>query len=384
MTAPPPGHLPPFAAPRPMAAISPSRFTGLETCALREVWSANRVPELLSTSPAGRVGAAAHRLLEEAGRGTFGGPSNERIAARWDELIAAIEEAMARSWLDRHLLPLSTAVPDYEVRRLRAVSRALQLAADAVARAGALHSSPGAPYGCELAVATPDGKATGRIDAVLPGTCGPIIRDYKSGAIHESPTSTDIKHAYAAQLKLYAAIYERMTGAWPERLEVIALSGEPEAVKFTAEECARVLEDAIRMLDHVNEIVETTHDGPAVARRLASPAPPTCAFCRYRPCCEAYADASQSAPTLRWPNDVWGRLAGRRVLGNGREMIVIDSQNGRLSLRDLTPGDNRHPALRSLNIGDEVGAFSMRPGGSPSSFSEGEFTVIYTRSRDQN
>lgn len=377
MTLPEPGYLPAIAAPRPMGAISPSRFTGIEECALREVWSANHAPGLLPASPAAWVGTAAHRLLEEAGQGGFNGPADERIPVRWHQLIDTAEQAMQRSWLERHLVPLSAAVPDFEVRRLRAVSRARQLAAETVVSERAFSGSRSGHYGYELAVTTPDGKAAGRIDAVLPGARGPVIRDYKSGAIHEGPTATRIKRAYAIQLKLYAAIYQQMAGTWPERLEVLSLSGEPEAVAFTAEECAGLLEGAIRLLDHVNEIVQSTADQVAVARQLASPTPAACGFCTYRPHCAAYIDASLSAPELRWPGDAWGSVAERRTLGNGHELIAVDTHRGPVVLRGLTPGHDRHPALRWLRVGDQVGIFGMRSDGSPSSFTESQFTVIY-------
>lgn len=377
MTPPKPGCLPPVAPPRPMGAISPSRFTGMEACALREVWSASRAPGLLPASPAAWVGTAAHRLLEEAGKGAFNGPADERIPVRWHQLIDSAEEAMQRSWLERHLVPLSAAVPDFEVRRLRAVSRARQLADEGVVSKGAVSGWDGTHHGYELAVSTPEGKAAGRIDAVLPGAYGPVIRDYKSGAIHEGLTTTRIKRAYAIQLKLYAAIYQQTTGTWPERLEVMALSGEPEAVAFTPEECARLLEDAIKLLDRVNEIVQSAPDEEAAARRLATPAPSVCGFCPYRPHCGSYTDASLSAPELRWPGDAWGRVAERRTLGNGRELIAVDSPRGPVLLRGLTPGHDRHPTLRWLDVGDQVGIFGMRPGGSALSFTEGQLTVIY-------
>ena len=52
-----------------LKTISPSRFTALQECALREVWAASQTPQLLPSSPSARLGSIIHRLLQEAGEG---------------------------------------------------------------------------------------------------------------------------------------------------------------------------------------------------------------------------------------------------------------------------------------------------------------------------
>jgi len=113
----------------PLLSISPARFTALRECPLREVWTTAHNFPLLPTSPKARVGTIAHHLLAEAGRGLF---TNDikKIEARWDYLLEQTEHEMMRSWLDRHLLPLSHSVQDLEVRKIRAVSRSAEIAAN--------------------------------------------------------------------------------------------------------------------------------------------------------------------------------------------------------------------------------------------------------------
>ena len=103
------------------------------------------------------------------------------IEARWEELVKMSERLAAQSWLDRHLLPLSAAIPDFEVRKLRAIAGASALAATAAAKTNTVQHVHPRLLGFELAVATPDGLAAGRIDAVVADEDGPIVRDYKSG-----------------------------------------------------------------------------------------------------------------------------------------------------------------------------------------------------------
>lgn len=65
-----PGVLPRTPSIHPLKRISPSRFISLRECALREVWTANRQPSLLPTSPVAKLGTAIHKLLELAGKST--------------------------------------------------------------------------------------------------------------------------------------------------------------------------------------------------------------------------------------------------------------------------------------------------------------------------
>jgi PD-(D/E)XK nuclease superfamily len=373
-------HMPGVLGPPPgvdaLTAISPSRFAALQQCALREVWAANRVPALLPTGPAARLGTVVHRLLEEAGRGVLNAGEAD---SRWNALIAAAEQAASQNWLDRHLLPFRTAIPDFEVRALQALERARLLAAEAAPIPRPDMARGETAVGYELPVETPDGKARGSIDAVIPGEGGPVLRDYKSGAIFEPGpgTAREIKTAYANQLKLYAAIYSAMTGTWPSRLEVVPVAGEPQAVEFSAAECEQLLDQAIHTLDAVNDVISSPEPYPSRHERLARPAPQTCGNCPYRPGCAPYAAAAAADPEAGWPPDRCGRLTELRVLGNGSLMLALDSGTATVRIRSIDPSPQRHPALEVISPGDSVSAFNLRPAGGPTSFAQGRFTVLY-------
>ncbi len=356
--------------------ISPSRFAGFQECALREVWAANRTPPLLPTSPAARLGTVAHRLLEEAGRGRLHDGDPDR---RWNQLLSTAEQMASRSWLDRHLLPLRTAIPDFEVRKLQAVTRARQLASQAAAMPPPEAASTQPAIGYEMPVETPNGKAGGKIDAIVAGDTGPVVKDYKSGAIFEprADNGHQLKEAYAIQLKLYAAIYSAMTGTWPSSLEIVPLAGAPQLVEFTTEECAQLLENAIRALDAVNDVISSQQSAAARRERLAGPSPRTCRHCPYRPSCAPYANAVAHDPEADWPWDRHGLLLEMRALGNGRLMLALDTGTATVRIRGVDPTLHRHPALGTVVLGDAIGAYNLRPAGSPTSFAEGRFTVFY-------
>jgi RecB family exonuclease len=374
-----PGILPPVPELGPLGAISPSRFIGLQACALREVWSARRAPALLPTAPAARLGTVVHRLLEDAGRGRFVTATGAAVDARWDELIQASDHSAARSWLDRHLVPLSSAVPDFQVRKLRALAGARALADAAVPKPRSDHAKHHLLFGYEVAVATPDGQAGGRIDGVIPSKDGPIIRDYKSGAIYEVSDTHElaIKEAYSAQLKLYAAIYAAMTGTWPSRLELVPVGAKPEPVKFTVDESTSLLSTAVHLHDRINRIVESGTTATSKMVELAAPLPATCTHCPYRPNCMPYRDALASDDVSGWPSDFHGELLDVRTLGNGRRMVSLDCSGRTVLIRGLNPDPDRHPALGLSVTGDAIAVYNLRPAGSPTSFSEGPSTVFY-------
>lgn len=374
-----PGIVPVAPELQPLGSISPSRFIGLQMCSLREVLAANHTPALLPTAPSARLGSVVHRLLELAGRGYFVGADRVEVEARWEELLRAAEQEAARSWLDRHLLPLSAFIPDFEVRRLRALAAALAIAANSASRSEARRSAHPQLLGYELDVVTPDGRATGRIDAVIQGDGGPVLRDYKSGAIHsvDDDGNRVVREEYASQLKLYAAMYAEMSGIWPVRLELVPVGEEPESIDFTIEECTSLLTDALCILDRINGILTSGISSTSVMHELAGPAPSTCMYCTYRPLCAPYADARTLSDASGWPNDVRGELREIRLLGNGRLIVALDTPGGTVWIRGLDPDPARHPILGRLTPGDSIAAFGLRPSGTLTSYSEGPFSAIY-------
>jgi RecB family exonuclease len=351
----------------------------MESCALREVWAAAREPAVLPTTPAAAVGTVSHRLLEEAGRGDFNTLPKSAIGHRWDELLTGAEATYSRSWLNRHLVPLARTLPDFEVRRLQALAAAKALAEASRNARNQVADQPGArPSGCEVPVSTPDGQAGGRIDAVSQTPEGPVLKDYKSGAIYtHGPGVLALKPEYTTQLKLYAGIYAAMTGVWPARLEVVPIAGPPEEVPFTETECQRLLVHALHLRDEINAIIRQVAPTLERMRRLAAPVPTSCVYCPYRPHCAPYEAARQDQPDGAWPLDTWGTLSDLRLLGNGRRLLTINTPTGYTYVRGIDPTPGRHPALDAAKPGDHIACYNLRPGGSATSLTEGQYTVFY-------
>jgi hypothetical protein len=366
----------------PLERVSPSRFQSLKECALRELWTAARVPNQLPIAPTARLGSAIHRLLEEAGKGLFREGGRAAIEKRWDGLADEVESVMQGSWLERHFVPLKTAVPDYEVRRFRAIQRAQEITESLPA----LPAPPDGqvPRGTEVWVSTPDGLAGGYIDQVEASVVGSVLRDYKSGHILAGASAQGagtVKEAYEVQLKLYAAIYASTAGVWPGRLELVPLQGPVREVAFTAAECQELLWQAREAVVTINTIIANNPPADAEAM-LAAPSPGACRHCLFRPSCAAYRRAREHGAVVEnsWPNDLWGTVREKRVLGNGKMLLTIQPATPGLPLatiRGLNPSPDRHPTLPSLLPGHSAAAFGLKGGDQGGTFQESAWTVIY-------
>jgi RecB family exonuclease len=368
----------------PLKRISPSRYASLRQCALREVWSANKQDGLLPSSPAAQLGTVIHRLLEEAGAGRFTTDTHVAVEKRWKELVDSAEEKVISSWLNRHLLPLSKVIPDFEVRRLRACKRAYELSESyATLSEGAYGKSKW--FGNELWVESRDGLIGGYIDSVVASSEGPIIRDFKSGSVVETAplqSLSVLKSEYVVQLKLYAALYATLTGTWPAKLELVPLQGEPLRVPYDPAECLALLEDASRSLQKTNEVILSRSQAPRRPEEyLANPHDSHCRFCPFRPSCSAYQRYNADAHiAVRTSHDIIGTLVEIRALGNSTLLISVEASgeaNKVKRVRNLTPNSSRHPALGYLQKGDRVGLFNLKFGGSEDSFIEIPLTTIY-------
>jgi hypothetical protein len=384
-----PGLLPGVLPVRPLRRLSPSRFTALQGCALREVWASGRQPPLLPVSPRARLGTAAHELLELAAKGHFGiSPSGlaELVEEAWEMEVAKAEQEMAASWLERHLVPLRESVADYEVLRLRACHKAREIASESLLGQRTRDARP--MTGFEVWVATNDGSVGGFIDAVQETNEGPVLRDYKSGYVLERIETggvAQIKKSYELQLKIYAALYEAAYGRWPVGLEIVPLQGEAIAVPFQPREAVDLLSAAKDCLKGVNDRIggiSTTTDPASLAEGLATPKPSICGLCTYRPACTAYRRARQSSDEPGWPEDVWGVVTEIRQLGNGRLSIAIETINrlNETRVRGLDPSTSRHPALAGLQVADSCGVFNLRGSSASSGLVETSRTVFYRAS----
>ncbi len=355
----------------PLKRISPSRYNSLLECSLREVLSAKRQAPLLPSSPAARIGSVIHSLLEEAGKGLLP-PDSDEITNRWDVLIADLESKLRENWLDTSCVPFSKTVRDYDLKRLRAIRKAEEIATGC---SGPIATSSSTNN--EVWVQSQDGLLAGSIDFVEHTAEGPKLRDYKTGQIFEGE---EIKTEYKLQLKLYAALYKQSVGEWPIGLQIEPLGGQNVEVEFTPEECTKLLFQAVSDLNAVNQLIGALNDATTQSssmRALATPSPQKCKFCVFRPACGPYLRDRPRQEPEGWPIDLLGKVSEITQLNNGRLLLAIETSLGTMYVRGLTNSAYRHPALPMLSRANSIGMFNLQKTPATDTFSESPQTVIY-------
>lgn len=356
----------------------------MRSCLLREVWTAAGNPPLLPPSPLAELGTVIHELLGAAGRGELEGGGHDRIETTWLDLVSRAEMRMARSALQRHQVPLSRSIPDYEVRRLRAFHRAAEIAGVAVRghvgrpRQGSEHT------GCEVWVESNDGRIGGYIDRAKMTPEGVVLSDYKSGAVlvsDENASSRMARRAYKEQLMLYATLYRLTFGVWPVRLEAVPLQGAAVAVPFDAAEAEGLHADAVVFLQDANRRIAEIEIGRGKAAELASPRSGHCRLCLFRPACQAYWFARTQSPQEKWPSDVRGVVHETTCLRNGKVCMRIaqSDQPGAscMTVRNLTDDTTRHPLLHKTQPGSRVALCGLGYDYRSGDYAETESTVIF-------
>lgn len=364
--------------------VSPSRYTAMHACLLREIWIASGNEPLLPSSPLAELGSVIHHLLEAAGRGQLDGGQNGSVDATWEELISQAEKKMALSALRQHQVPLSRSIPDFEVRKLRACHRAAEIAHDAFQSHDNRPRQSSHPTGFELWVESHDGQVGGYIDRVTNTKDGVVLSDYKSGAILASGTGGgpgELKRTYKEQMELYAGLYRLKSGAWPIGLRIVPLQGTPVEVVLDPENAERLLAEASTFLCAANERIAEVKNGSAEITALALPKAVHCRLCLFRPACRAYWIARERSSYEKWPADVKGVLRETTRLHNRRACMRIAQDDSSMSscftVRNLTDCTNRHPLLHHAQPGSRVAIYGLKYHYRSGDYTETQNTIIY-------
>ena len=357
---------------RQVSVISPSRFSGMQGCQLREAWAAGGAQGLVPSSPSAFIGTVVHKVVEEASLGT-----DENPAQLFDRLARAADDRLLEDPIHCRWVPLSEHAPDYSQIRQRAID--LALAATPNSRRPISHGRR--RVGREVRVTAREGKLRGIIDEVDVSGGRVILRDLKTGVVRRSgTTSPEAKQEYATQMRMYAAMYaeddEISGGKWPHLLELVPLFGPSLSVPFNPDECILLLDQAVEALAAINRTIEA-HDRGKAEMLLARPSPDVCRWCAYRPVCIAYRNASSRDDDVAWPADVWGSVADKAVKGNGTLAISVRRGEQLFRIRDIEPTSSTYPQFAGLDLGSSIGVFGLRRSRVEDTFSASDSTVIY-------
>lgn len=314
-----------------LTRISPSRYSALRLCALREIWTADKQPPLLPISPSARLGMTAHKLLEL----TFSGQlkDEESMLHCWENEIRNHELEMRNNILEKHLVPLALNTSNYKVKQIMTFNIVRILLREFNNQTKKVRKAE-----TELWVQTKDEKIGGKIDSVKYADDGIYIIDYKTGAIIDYfSNDNSVKEEYQEQLKIYAGLYYESHGVWPVKLILIGLDKSEYNIPFNHEECLNLLNDAKSYFDKLNKLITSGLDSTS----FAAPSQAACRYCVYRPACRVYWNKREDMDN--WPADFTGTVKDKIILGNGLFRVVLENKEKRVTIRGLSPG--RHTFL---------------------------------------
>lgn len=355
----------------------------MRSCLLQEVWTSSGTEILLPSSPVAELGSVIHKLFEVAGRGQLIEASKEKVDETWARLIMEAEDRMLKSHVRKLLVPLSKSIPDFEVRRLRACRRAVQIAQEIRCSPLKFNDDSSGCTGFELWIETNDGAVGGYIDHIKRTDQGIVLVDYKSGAVLErdSGGTRVVKEAYKDQMELYAALYHYKFGEWPVDLEIVRLEGAVMKLEWEPVGAEQLLASARRLIQDVNMKIAEVQSGKIGATSLASPNARGCGVCLFRPGCQAYWTVREHDLTQRWPHDIRGILKEKIALRNGTFCLRItkdlSSTDEVASIRNISNSPQRHPLLLSLQAGSHLAVYCLRYLHGSKDYAETQSSVIY-------
>jgi hypothetical protein len=208
-----------------------------------------------------------------------------------------------------------------------------------------------------------------------------VIQDYKTGLVLEQEATknpTEPKTEYVTQLRMYAALYFCTFGRWADELQLVSTQAPPITVPVDQNESMRLVGDAKRKLDSINELILNADPLPQkVPSVLARPSPSACKNCLFRPNCEPlWIARASSTDSEDWPHDVRGEIRAQQTLANGYiSLAVQDGENSDL-IRSISPG-SRHPGLQTSEVGDTIACFNLKREVRNNQYRETPYTTIY-------
>jgi hypothetical protein len=342
----------------PLDRISPSQVHWLKECALRGLWSKAATP-LLPTSPKIEVGNISHLMLEEVSRGELDPHDEEAFRSAWETEIRQAEDGMRSSWIRRRFVPLSDSIPRLEVFYYQVLMRARDL------HERKRKSTGKGTARTEVWLESSDGSVNGRVDRVVDTGNGVILQDYKSGRIYardDDSDASEVKESYALQMRIYAGLYHDKFSVWPQNLQLIGLDGTVQTVEYSAEESDKILEQARKLLQDINQQARAVQEGVQGPSRLASPGPEKCTFCGFRPACEAYwEERGANGDTGDWPTDLKGEVSDYESSTDGKFLLrvrVSSDSVGRV-IHGLEPYMVEDEEMQDLVEGSLIEAYSL-------------------------
>lgn len=280
------------------------------------------------------LGSAYHNFVERIYK--TAGVEVDQIDSIWDEFIEKAEKELAESWHPRETQPKTTWSGYLRIRRKARQkakniikNREISDSANRTYRSRQNTASEMAPDEMKIFdFALPDlGKPLseqwmeveqenikGKVDLI---ECYEkdkyVIVDLKTGKVDEAASQT-----HKIQLFLYAYMFYRIKGFWPEKLEIEGIDQRRVPIVFTPEEILNQVEEILLSRESFN-----TKRDSAQPKFVASPSSATCQWCSYRVVCGSYWESYETS---------WHNGKGKAICG-----LITSADDGRDELEIVSP-----------------------------------------------
>jgi RecB family exonuclease len=330
--------------------VTPSGAASLLACKLRVAFSSERGGGVRVGSPATRLGAVCHEVLEAAAKGLFGSPDfpewTRAFTSAWEAAIARQQDEIAKLGLPRPWSP-PERWPFFAQRKVATKRIAREVSRE-------VHAE-GFQGSAEDELSSSDGRIRGKPDLIVRS---PVheVRDYKTGSVTNDDGAA--REEYAMQVQLYAVLEKETTGSWPTRGVLVPLPGDPVAVDVDPAVARDTADRAATALDTYNAAVDAGQ-----AAGLGSPSPAVCRYCEHAPHCQPFWEVWNDD----WPDERAGAAAGtvdvvRKALRGGVSLdLRVEkgiAEAGRLTVHGLDPV--AHPVLDLLDSGDSIAIVGLK------------------------
>lgn len=309
----------------PIARVSPSLFSRLESCGLAEALSRRATTGGARPSrPPARLGTAAHvvleALLEQLVEGSAPDDMNAWVNAQW-EAQCAIQHTAARWFDEERLLGPPVRWPNYFDIKARLLIEARRLA-DAAATwpAGAVH--------IEKWLSNDELGLEGKPDLVITGERVCLV-DFKSG--RPTAAQVDAGTSYASQIAIYSALLR--ADGFPVEEAFVQPLGRAALPVHTSRE----VEEQVGQRS--KELASIFNAAAAAGREdeLGAPSDAACAWCPHAAVCPALWTSLEALNDLQ---GVDGEVVAVRQSASGvtlRMNVTNGTVRGDVTVTQLRP-----------------------------------------------
>lgn len=343
-----------------ISRISPSQYFSLKSCAYKSILAeAFDKKPLLPLSPNAYLGTILHKILELISKGQIS--DEQQLNLVFNQEINKMETFLIEKGLSL-FVPLQMNVMDFGLKKIQ-----LKKHLRAVGNASLKPPS----FLTEKWLESKDTLIGGKVDLIIVADDFIEIIDFKTGSITEDilddtgEVFQEVKSEYRDQLKLYGFLYYEKFGKFPSKLSVVDLRKQKYSIEFSFEECKSIFEDAKKLLNEVNDSIETGVFN-------AVPNETNCKYCLYRPACKFYY---QNLSVNFQFNDLKGMVKNVNQYQNGNVTVFIeDINNTKIAITGFSRDFNNY--FNNI-LNQEISIFNLRKEAAEMVYSVTRTTKIY-------